>query len=62
MGNSYFYQKDIIRIINFDGALFDGAYFSFTTYTTLGFGDIEVHGYIRHLVGFESLTGLLLIT
>ena len=47
---------------NFDGSLMDCVYFSYTTFTTLGFGDIEPHGYIRHLVGLESLTGLLLIT
>ena len=47
---------------NFDGSLLDCVYFSYTIYTTLGFGDIEPHGHIRHLVGLESLTGLLLIT
>jgi len=47
---------------NFDGSLLDCVYFSYTTFTTLGFGDIEPHGHIRHLVGLESLTGLLLIT
>jgi len=47
---------------NFDGSLMDCIYFSYTIFTTLGFGDIEPHGHIRHLVGLESLTGLLLIT
>jgi hypothetical protein len=47
---------------NFDGSLMDCVYFSYTIFTTLGFGDIEPHGHIRHLVGLESLTGLLLIT
>lgn len=47
---------------NFDGSLFDCVYFSFTTFTTLGFGDIEPEGYIRMLVGLEALTGLVLIT
>jgi hypothetical protein len=47
---------------NFDGSLMDCVYFSYTIFTTLGFGDIEPHGDIRHLVGLESLTGLLLIT
>ena len=46
----------------FDGSLMDSAYFSYTTYTTLGFGDIQPHGAIRNFVGLESLTGLLLIT
>lgn len=46
----------------FNGSFMDCIYFSYTTFTTLGFGDITPHGLIRHLVGIESLTGLLLIT
>ncbi|MAT91556.1 MAG: ion transporter [Halioglobus sp.] len=47
---------------NFDGTFMDCVYFSFTTYTTLGFGDIEPLGDLRFLTGLESLTGLVLIT
>lgn len=47
---------------NFSGTLLDAVYFSFTTFTTLGFGDIEPHGNIRYLSGIEALTGLVLIT
>lgn len=47
---------------NFDGSLLDCVYFSFTSYTTLGTGDIEPHGDLRFLTGLESLTGLVLIT
>lgn len=47
---------------NFDGSLNDCIYFSFTSYTTLGTGDIEPFGDIRFLTGVESLTGLVLIT
>ncbi len=47
---------------NYNGSLMDSVYFSFTTFTTLGFGDITPHGEIRFLVGIESLTGLVLIT
>lgn len=47
---------------NFDGSLLDCVYFSFTTYSTLGFGDIEAMGPLRFLTGIESLTGLVLIT
>ena len=47
---------------NFNGSLMDCAYFSFTTFTTLGFGDIYPIGDIRYLIGIESLTGLVLIT
>ena len=47
---------------NFDGSLLDCVYFSFTTYTSLGLGDIEPVGALRFLTGLESLTGLALIT
>ena len=47
---------------NFNGTPLDCAYFSFTTYTTLGYGDIEPLGNLRFLAGLESLTGLVLIT
>ena len=46
----------------FDGSLRDCAYYSFTSYTTLGFGDIIPNGSIRFVTGIESLTGLVLIT
>ncbi|MDO8372386.1 MAG: potassium channel family protein [Pseudomonadota bacterium] len=47
---------------NFNGSLMDCVYFSFTTFTTLGFGDIQPTGDLRFLTGIESLTGLVLIT
>lgn len=47
---------------NFDGTLLTCCYFSFTSYTTLGFGDIYPSGHLRFLTGLESLTGLVLIT
>ncbi|MCB1669850.1 MAG: ion channel [Gammaproteobacteria bacterium] len=47
---------------NFDGSLLDYVYFSFTTYTSLGIGDVEPLGDIRFLAGLEALTGLSLIT
>ncbi len=46
----------------FNNTFMDCVYFSFTSYTTLGFGDIEPHGAIRYLTGIESLTGLVLVT
>lgn len=46
---------------NLDGTLWDFGYFSFTVYTTLGFGDIEPLGDLRYLTGIEALTGLVLI-
>jgi len=47
---------------NYDGSLLASAYFSFTTFTTLGFGDIAPIGALRYLTGVESLAGLVLIT
>lgn len=47
---------------NFEGTFLDCVYFSFTTYTTLGTGDIEPIGNLRYLTGLEALTGLVLIT
>ncbi len=46
---------------NFDGSLLDCVYFSFTNYTSLGYGDIEPRGHIRFLAGLEGLVGLVLI-
>lgn len=47
---------------NFNGTLLDCAYFSFTTFTTVGYGDVEPLGPLRYLTGIEGLTGLVLIT
>ena len=46
----------------FDGTFLACVYYSFTVFTTLGFGDIFPEGDIRFLTGIESLTGLVLIT
>jgi hypothetical protein len=46
---------------NHNGSLMDSVYFSFTTYSSLGFGDVEPIGDIRFLAGLEALTGLVLI-
>lgn len=40
----------------------DCSYFSFVSYTSLGFGDIVAQGDIRFLSGLEALTGLVLIS
>lgn len=44
------------------GGLMDCAYLSFVTFTTVGYGDLVVHGYARYLTGLEALTGLVLVT
>lgn len=46
----------------FNNSLMDCSYFSFTSYTSLGIGDIIPTGHIRFLVGLETLSGLVLIT
>lgn len=46
----------------FDGSLLDCVYFSFTSFTTIGFGDIQPEGPLKFLTGLEALTGLMLIT
>ncbi|GGY72456.1 ion transporter [Marinobacter zhanjiangensis] len=47
---------------NYSGEFLDTVYFSFTTFTTVGYGDIEPLGVLRYLTGLEGLTGLVLIT
>lgn len=42
--------------------LLDCVYFSFVSFTTLGYGDIVATGDVRFLAGLEALTGLVLIT
>jgi hypothetical protein len=44
-----------------EGGALDFFYFSITTYTTMGFGDLSPHGPIRVVAGVEGLNGLLLI-
>ena len=46
----------------YDGSLLDAIYYSFATFTTLGFGDITPEGELRYLTGLEALTGFVLIT
>ena len=43
-------------------SLLDSVYFSATTFTSTGFGDMVPRGPLRFLVGTESLTGLVLVT
>lgn len=42
--------------------LFDCIYFSATTFTTVGYGDVALTGAIRMLAGTEALAGLVMIT
>lgn len=45
----------------YDGSFNDAVYFSAAVYTTVGFGDITPLGYLRLMVSFEALAGLVLI-
>ena len=47
---------------SFTFGILDCVYFSFSTYTSLGLGDIAPIGNIRFLAGLETLTGLVLIS
>ena len=64
-GAAYFLVLDIDSIGGFIGTpikdLSDCIYFSFVTYTTLGFGDMLPQDWIRFLVGVEAMTGLVSI-
>ncbi len=44
------------------GAFNDAFYFSITSYTTLGIGDIYPTGQVRLLSGIEALNGLVMVT
>ena len=46
----------------FDASALDFFYFSITSYTTLGIGDVYPQGPLRVLASIESLNGFLLIT
>jgi len=41
---------------------FDCVYFSATTYTTVGWGDLYAAGPLRFLAGSQALVGFMLIT
>lgn len=65
-GFAYYGLNQLDRFGNligsYDGSLMASVYFSFSTYTSLGFGDIEPVGDLRFLAGLEALLGLVLIT
>ena len=65
-GVGYWYLTESGQFGSLEGGfthtLADCGYYSFVTYTTLGFGDLIPKGPVRFLTGMEALTGLLLIT
>jgi hypothetical protein len=61
---AYYFMDDHLGlgiIVGNTGALFDYFYFSATSFTTLGFGDLYPQGPIRIVVAIESLNGFVLI-
>lgn len=48
--------------VSHTGGFHEFAYFSFVSYTTLGFGEIYPIEGLRIITGVEALTGLLMIT
>ena len=54
---------DAVALVGTDQqSFYDCLYFSFATYTTVGFGDIVAEGSVRYVAGVESLVGFVLIT
>lgn len=64
-GLGYYFMQTYAEIGGFvgahNGSLLDSVYFSFSAYTSLGFGDIAPLGDIRFTAGLEALVGLVLI-
>jgi len=50
------------ELLNADRHLLTYAYFSTTTYATVGYGDITPTGPLRFIAAVEALTGFLLVT
>ena len=53
----YFYVPNMTEFESLEQAI----YFSFVTFTTLGYGDITVHTDFRILSGIEAINGMLII-
>lgn len=63
---SYYVMSDVLGVGSmhgeFNGEALDYFYYSATTYTTLGIGDVYAQGPMRIVSGLESLTGLVMIS
>jgi len=46
----------------FTGSFYEYLYFSISSYTSLGLGDVFLQGRLRFLTGVEALIGLMMIT
>lgn len=62
----YWLSVDYLDLGSLGGAeaptFFDYLYFSFVSYTTVGFGDLVPLGAVRFLSNMESLTGFVVVT
>lgn len=65
-GIAYYWLCNFPALGSIEGAFsndfLDCIYFSFTCFTTVGYGDVVATGHIRFLAVLESLAGLVLIT
>jgi len=63
---SYYLLIEIFELTHvvgvFSGSFYDYLYFSISSYTSLGVGDIYLQGRLRFLSGVEALIGLMMIT
>lgn len=62
LGFKILYYFDLGSLTGSNQSLSDFIYFSFTTFSTLGYGDLNPLGSIRFLAGLEALLGFVLIT
>jgi hypothetical protein len=58
---AYYASEKWMGLGRIEGGVLDYFYFSITTYTTLGVGDLHPRGPLRLIAGVESLNGLVLI-
>src|ERR1035437_10071569 len=59
---THFYFGGIIETDGQKASFLDALYFSFTTWTTLGYGDLTVIHQLRLATSLEALTGVFTIT
>lgn len=62
IGFQILYLFDLGNLTSSTQSFFDFIYFSFTTFSTLGYGDLNPLGHFRFLAGLEALLGFVLIT
>ena len=59
---THFYFGGIVEADHSQASFADALYFSFTTWTTLGYGDVTVVHQLRLATSLEALTGVFTIT